>query len=74
MKTESLIDAATSLPVEERAYLAECVLRSLNAPDAGMDAVWATEAQQRLDAIRNGTVQTIPGEQVFERIRQRLEK
>ena len=74
MKIESLIEEVTALPVEERAYLAESVLRTLNTPDSEIDIAWATEARNRLEAIRSGSVQTIPGEQVFERIRQRLAK
>jgi putative addiction module component (TIGR02574 family) len=74
LKTESLIKEVTALPVEERAYLAECVLRTLNTPDSEIDIAWATEVRNRLEAIRSGLVQTIPGEQVFERIRQRLAK
>lgn len=74
MKTEALIEEAISLPVEERTRLAESVLQSLNAPDAAVDAAWAAEASRRLDELRSGQVQAIPGEVVFERIRQRLAK
>lgn len=72
MKTEELIEEAVSLPVEERARLAECVLQTLNAPDAEIDAAWAAEARRRLEELRSGQVEAIPGEVVFERIRQRL--
>ncbi len=74
MKTEALIEEAVSLPVEERTRLAESVLQSLNAPDAAIDAAWVAEAGRRLDELRSGQVQAIPGEVVFERIRQRLAK
>lgn len=72
MKTEELIDEAVSLPVEERARLAECVLQTLNAPDAGIDAAWVAEARRRLEELRSGAVEAIPGDVVFARIRQRL--
>lgn len=72
MKTEDLIDEAVSLPVEERARLAECVLQTLNAPVAEIDAAWAAEARRRLEELRSGAVEAVPGEVVFERIRQRL--
>lgn len=74
MKTDDLIDEVISLPVEERARLAECVLQTLNAPDAEIDAAWAAEAGRRLEELRGGQVEGIPGEVVFERIRQRLAK
>lgn len=74
MKTDDLIDEVVSLPVEERARLAECVLQTLNAPDAEIDAAWVAEAGRRLEELRGGQVEGIPGEVVFERIRQRLAK
>jgi putative addiction module component (TIGR02574 family) len=74
MKTDELFEEVVSLPVEERARLAERVLQSLNAPDAEMDALWAAEAQRRLADVRSGKVETVPGELVFERIRQPLMK
>lgn len=72
MNTEQLIEEAVSLPVEERARIAESVLQSLNAPDQGVEAAWAAEAQRRLEELRSGQVEAIPGELVFERIRQRF--
>lgn len=74
MKTDILIEEAISLPVEECARLAEHALKTLNARDAGVDAAWAAEARRRLAELRNGTVEAIPGESVFARIRQRLAK
>ncbi len=74
MKTEQLIEEAVSLPVDERARLAECVLQSLNATDAEVDAAWAVEAQRRLAELRSGAVAAVPGELVFARIRQRFAK
>ncbi len=74
MKTDELFEEVISLPVEDRARLAECVLQSLNAPDVEMDALWTVEAQRRLAEMRSGKVASVPGELVFERIRQRLAK
>ncbi len=72
MKTDELIDEAVSLPLEERARLVERVLQTLNAPDTEFDAFWVTEARRRLEELRSGAVAAIPGEVVFERIRQRM--
>lgn len=70
MKTSELIAEAVALPVEERARMAETLLSSLNPPESDVDAAWASEARRRLDELREGRVAAIPGETVFERIRQ----
>ena len=74
MKTAELIDEVASLPVEERARVVDTLLRSLNAPESAIDSAWMEVAQRRLDELRAGRVGAIPGEAVFERIRQRYEK
>jgi putative addiction module component (TIGR02574 family) len=74
MKTVELIDEVASLPVEERARVVDTLLRSLNTPESAVDSVWLEVAQRRLDEIRAGRVETVPGEAVFERIRQRQTK
>ena len=74
MKTADLIDEVASLPVEERARVVDTLLRSLNAPESAIDSAWMEVAQRRLDELRAGRVEAVPGEAVFERIRQRYEK
>ncbi|NDP47733.1 MAG: addiction module protein [Sulfuriferula multivorans] len=74
MKTGELIDEVASLPIEERARVVDTLLRSLNTPDSAIDAVWLETAQHRLAELRQGHVKAIPGEAVFERIRQQYNK
>ncbi len=73
MTTKELIAEAVSLPVEERAIVADSILRSLNAPESDIDRKWAAVAQRRLVELRSGKVKAIPGEQVFARIWKRFE-
>ena len=68
MNIRELIDEAEALPVEERALVVDLLLRSLNPPDSALDRKWAAVAQRRLAEVRSGTVQTVPGEDVFKRI------
>ena len=68
MGTKELIAEAISLPVEERALVADSILRSLNAPQSDIDRKWAAVAQRRLGELRSGKVKSIPGDEVFARV------
>ncbi|HDH04134.1 MAG TPA: addiction module protein [Nitrospirae bacterium] len=72
MKTDELISEAISLPVEVRTLLVNKLLESLNPPDKEIDELWAKEAEKRVEDIRTGKVKTIPGEEVFKRIRKKI--
>ncbi len=72
MTTKELIAEAVSLPVEERAIVADSILRSLNAPESDIDRKWVVVAQRRLAELRSGQVKPIPGEQVFARVWKRF--
>lgn len=74
MTTERLIEEALSLPVEERALIADSLLRSLNAPDAAIDAKWMEVAKRRREELRTGKVKPIPGDEVFSEIAKRFAK
>lgn len=68
MTANQLIDEAISLAGEERALVVDSLHRSLNQPDTELDRRWAALAQRRLIELRNGSVQGVPGEHVFEKI------
>lgn len=74
MNTKDLIDEAVSLPVEERALVVDSLLRSLNQPESEIDKKWVTVAQRRLAEMRAGTVEPVPGEEVFAAIWKRFDK
>lgn len=68
---EQLESEALKLPASSRADLAEKLVGSLHLDeDAGHRREWEEEAQRRLEDVRTGRVETIPGEQVFAEIRQ----
>jgi len=71
---KELIEEVVSLPVEERAIVAESILRSLNPPESDIDREWAQVAERRLAELRSGAVKPVPGEQVFARVWKRFEK
>ena len=74
MNTKELINEVVALSVEERTLLVDSLLRSLNQPESDMDKEWASVANRRLIEMRSGKVQPVPGEEVFERVRNRFAK
>lgn len=72
MKTKDLIEEALSLPVEQRAFLADSLLRSLNLPNTAIDAKWTEVAKSRLQDLRSERVKSIPGDDVFSEILKRF--
>ena len=60
-----ILDQALELRAAERAIVAEKLLFSLNNPDSKIDAIWAKEADSRVEAYNRGEVDTIPSDEVF---------
>jgi putative addiction module component (TIGR02574 family) len=74
MNTADLMTEAASLPLEERARLVDSLLQTLNPPDDATTAAWLAVARRRLDEMRSGRVEAVPGEAVFEKVRHRLDQ
>ena len=63
----------TQLSADERAQLALYLLQSLEPADEGdIDEAWRVESERRLAQIESGEVQSVPGDDVFARVRRRL--
>ncbi len=69
MNIKDLIDKTLSLPVQERAYVVESILRSMNPPKEEIDKLWVNTARNRLKELRTGKSKSVPGEEVFKNIR-----
>ena len=64
---------AKQLSAEDRARFALLLLQSLEpAEDGDIDEAWRVESEGRLAQIESGEVKSIPGDEVFARVRQRL--
>ncbi len=62
-----------SLSLEYRAGLLRVLIEELDDPaDADVERGWLVEAQRRYREVREGKVQPVPGEDVFENVRARL--
>ncbi len=72
IKTNELISEAISLPVEVRTLLVNKLLESLNPTKNEIDELWAKEAEKRVEDIKTGKIKTIPGEEVFKKIREKI--
>ena len=60
---------AVGLPPIERAELVEEILASFDFPSrADIDAAWAREVEDRIDAYERGEIPAIPAAGVFEKI------
>ncbi len=53
---DALSAQASQLPPAERMEVVERILDSLDQPDAALDALWASEASDRLAAYRRGEI------------------
>ena len=64
-----VLDQALGLSATERANVAEKLLFSLDTPDSKIDAVWAKEADSRVEAYKKGKIEAISAEEVFAKYR-----
>jgi len=72
METKKLIEEVISLPVEERALIADSILRSLNPAESDIDKKWIEMAKKRLKELKSGKIKAVPGDEVFNKIWQRF--
>ena len=73
--SSKIVDDVLSLPTDQRLALVNRILESLNvATQPEIAALWAEEAERRIDQVEGGQVEPIPGEDVFKETRERLQK
>ena len=65
MNTETIRREALSLPVQERAELAEQLLSSLDVlSEAEIEQLWLREAARRADELDQGVAKRVPADEV----------
>ena len=72
MKTDELMSMADSLPVDIKTQLIDKLLNSLNPTLKEIDELWKTEAEKRVEEMKNSKVKPISGEEVFIEIRKKI--
>jgi putative addiction module component (TIGR02574 family) len=66
---QQALEQALSLAPEERVKVVELLLSSLDSESQQrIDSLWATEAEDRLDALDRGEIRTIPARAVFNEV------
>ena len=66
---ESLVKEAMSLRPVQRAKLIDALLSSLSEPNREIDALWAEEAESRIDAYEQGRIKAVSLESVLDKYR-----
>jgi len=70
---EAVLDAALDLPEQERARIADALLRSLEPPpELDVEAAWRKEVRQRVAGLEAGEVKGVPWSEVRETLSGRL--
>ncbi len=70
--TKEIIEQVESLPVEERVFIVDSLLRTLTSSDSEIDRKWAAVARRRLEDLRSGHAKPVPGDDVFAKARARF--
>ena len=64
-----------SLKPEEKTKLLRSLIAELDGPaDSDVERAWLEVAKRRHQEIQDGKVKTVPGKQVFEKVRSRLKR
>lgn len=72
-REEEILAIALSLPDSARAHIADELLQSLvGEGQAEMDALWAQEAESRIDAVERGDIEAVPGPEALSALKARF--
>ena len=73
LSVEQIAEEALSLPSEARALLADRLVESLDPAEGGyIKQLWEAEARRRMEEVRSGRVQPVPGDEALARVRRAL--
>ncbi len=72
IQQKQLFDEVDILPLDLKTKLVDQILNSINQTNASMDDLWIKEVNRRKQEAEIGEATLINGEEVFQRIQQRL--
>jgi putative addiction module component (TIGR02574 family) len=75
-QVSEVLEQALTLSTQERGMIIDRLIESLDEGPAeeGVEEAWAEEIKRRVDEIRSGKVQMIPGEQVLRDLAKRRQR
>jgi putative addiction module component (TIGR02574 family) len=65
--SENILREALTLSSKEKAELIDKLLSSLDKPNQEKEALWAKEAEERIDAYNQGKIRSVSLEKVLEK-------
>ena len=68
-KANDILKEAITLPPSERALLIDKLLSSLDERSDEIDALWANEAESRVDAFEKGKIKSVSLDKILEKYR-----
>lgn len=66
MSNKEILEMAMKLKPAEKFLIIEGLIKSIDEPDKVIDEIWAEEAEKRLKAFREGKLESIPFEEIFQ--------
>jgi len=67
--TQAIIEQANKLSINEKIQLIDALLATVDKPDTEVDALLAKEAEDRLEAYKNGDIKALDLNQVLAKYR-----
>ncbi|WP_320040566.1 addiction module protein [uncultured Desulfobacter sp.] len=74
LSKQELIEEVLLLPIEDRTYIIDSLIQSMNPIDSDIDRKWLEVSKKRLNELKSGEVKGVPGDEVFSKIWKRFEK
>jgi hypothetical protein len=70
-KTDDLLTMIESLPIDVKTTLVEKLLASMKPLQKDVDEEWIKAVEERINEIKTGNVKVIPGNKVFNEIKEK---
>jgi hypothetical protein len=73
-KANDLFSIIENMPIDVKTALIEKVLASIQPLQKDVDEEWIEEVEDRIREIKVGSIQLIPGDQVFKEVEDRYKR